>query len=670
MSAPSQDLDDLENSEILDLFQRVKANWAPRDELIRKAVELREQSWNVAVPKAWKQTATQHHTSRSKEIPERVKGTIMLNSPNYSRSNPGEDFGVGEDQNQVERWHKANFDYWDGETLEDRSGREFLLDNLVSKGGACAGTILTPQSWAGAPMFMDGDAIKREFWRDGEGKPTDDQDKMELGASTRAYERKAEKYNQTVVANKPGGMPLTKRLLKPEQAFPMIVDGRMKAMFIERKVNMVELGASGWEIPVEVKDATQAMVEVVTPNRCRYYLGTKEIVHGSTGEGGLVTNTGFVPYTYQTSLAAGETEYGSYGLPILGLIDSNIRTYDTLKTYLMNAVHLASFTSFVIEYIGDERTVGSIIENRTGKTLTTFDFKTGTIMDFGPGRKVVPLTHPGLNADFWKALAAEEQEMDRIIPRTLAGEASSSGYNTAMSSVQARSLFNSIYGAEERLLTRLGKMDMHHVDSLPDPVYLEWEKPSTGRAKQFERVKLDKTLIGGYYQLKVDIDRVVDPQTEGMFRLNMMSGGVGDVEWVAEGAGIHDFEDMYARQARDRVFTSEVTKAAMDQRAVNRFKLRVAVSEAAAAGRIQMAPDGTPMVSLSDGRSAGPGLGVQTPQGQGAAGLMGGQTNNPAMQSNGGANTSSTNNPASKGGAVKGAPQRAPYRPTPQNQAA
>jgi len=661
----------MEDSQILDLYERVKDNWSPRDEVIRKAVELREQSWKVKVPKAWQQTTTTHHTSRSKEIPERVKGTIMLNQPTFSRANPGEDFGVGADQNQVERWHKAYFDYWDAHTLEDRSGREFLLDSLVGKGNACAGTILTPQAMAArAPMFMEGDSIRREHWRDESGKETDDYDKMDLSASTRAYERKAEHHMKRSATNDSGGMPLTRRLLKPEQAFPMIVDGNMQALFIERKVNMVELGVSGWEIPVEVQDATQSLIEVVTPNRCRYYLGNKEIIHGKTGAGGLVTNTGFVPYTYQTSLAAGETEYGAYGLPILGLIDSNIRTYVTLKTYLMNAVHLASFTTFVVEYIGEERTVASIVESKSGKTLTTFDFKSGMLNDFGPGRKVVPLTHPGLNSDFYKLLAQEEQEMDRIIPRSLTGEATSSGYNTALSSVQARALFNSIYGAEERLLTRLGKMDMRHVETLPEPVYLEWEKPTTSRAKQFERVKLDKKLIGGYYQLKVNIDRVVDPITEGTFRLNQMAGGVGDIEWVAEGSGIHDYEDMIARRARDRVFTSEATMAALDQRAVARFKLKAAVAEAAAAGRIQIAPDGTPVVAMSDGRSAAPGLGVQTPQMQAPAGAMGGSNNNPALQSNGGPNTASTNNPRSRGGANKGAPQRPPHRPQPQNPAA
>ncbi len=227
-------------------------------------------------------------------------------------------------------------------------------------------------------------------------------------------------------------------------------------------------------------------------------------------------------------------------------------------------------------------------------------------------------------------------------------------------------------------------MDMRHVETLPGPVYIEAENVGSSRRKQFTRVMMDKSMIGGYYHLQVDIDRVTDPITEGTFRANMLQQGVGDVEWAAEGAGIHDYEDMLARQARDRVFQSETTRAALEQAAVNRFKLRKAVATAAAAAQITTGPDGTPMVDLGNGRSAGPGggiqggqgvqaaagagpLGIQAPSAQGALGAQGGATNNLAPQSSGGPNVASVHNPASKGGANKGAPQRPPHRPQPQN---
>ncbi len=427
------------------------------------------------------------------------------------------------------------------------------------------------------------------------------------------------------------------------------------------------------------------MREIVTKNRCRYYLDNNPVVHPEYGKDGLFTGDGFIPYVYQTSLHAGETDWGSWGMPVLGLVDSNIRTVDTLRTYLMNAVHMASFTSFYIEYIGEDKSVGVLVDSKTGKRLTTFEFKSGTIMDFGPNRKVVPLTHPGLNADFWKALAEEEKDIDLIIPRTLSGTPSSSGYNTVVSSVQGRALYNSIYRASELLLEQVAEHDLRLLERIPGPVYLEWEQPSNStRAKKYDRVKISPDLIGGYYACGVSIDRTIDPITEGTFRANMVSQGIGDTEWAAEGAGIVDYEDMILRQDRDRALKDPTIMAVLTQRAVKRFGLIQAQAEAAAASRIQMQPDGTAAVLQRDGRVAAPGMGVQAPQAQGAMGAQGGSNNNLAPQSTGGPNLASTNNPGieqptpgaqargrmrRRGGATPGAPQRQPYRPQPSNPA-
>jgi len=683
---PSSDLDGFDDTQLLDLFARVKSAWAGRDETIRSAVEIREQNWRVAIPKAWKQTAQQHHTSRSREIPERVKGTLMLNMPVYSRPNPGEDFDFGSEQNQVERFHQAYFHHWDRKALRSRSAWEFVLDCLVGKGGVCVGSILAPGHWAGAPMFMEGDRILQAHWRDSAGKETESYDDVDLEASTRAFDRAIDSHRRTISLSGANGMPLKRRVLPPEQVFPVIVEDQLLAVFIERKASMLELAASGWEVELPGSNigGEKTLLEVVTPNRCRYFLGTTPVVHQEYGKDGLRTNYGFVPYVYQTALSAGETDYGCWGLPVLGLVESNIRTIDTLRTYLMNAVHLASFTSFYIEYQGEDRSVGSLVDTKTGSKLSTFEFRSGTIMDFGPGRKVLPLTHPGLNADFWKALAAEEQDVDRIIPRTLSGEATSSGYNTALSSVQARALFNSLYRAAELLLEQAGEFDMRHVEKLPGPVYLEWEKPSSGKKRKYERVSLDKHMIGSYYGLYVNIDRTVDPITEGTFRANMVAQGIGDLEWAAEGAGINDYEDMVLRQARDHVFKDETIMAALVQRAVKRFGLQSAQEKAAAQGRIQMQPDGTPAVALPDGRTAVPGQGIvpQTPQAQGALGAQGGLNGNMAPQSTGGPNPAAVQNPSialpaptptgrgrarRRGGAIPGGPQRTPFRPPAQS---
>ncbi len=226
---------------------------------------------------------------------------------------------------------------------------------------------------------------------------------------------------------------------------------------------------------------------------------------------------------------------------------------------------------------------------------------------------------------------------------------------------------------------------MRLVETLPGPVYLNWPRPTTGQKPQFERVMLNAELINGYYDLNVSIDRNIDYVTEGTWAANQVAAGIGDLEWAAAKSGINDYPDMLARQARDRVFKSPVIMAALDQRAVERFKLQGAVHAAAAKAQITQDPNtGTPMVATGDGRQAGPGVGIvpQTPQGQGGAGAaLGGAVNNMAPQSTGGPNLAAVSNPnimvpppggggnrfRRRGGRIPGAPQNPPNRPIVQN---
>jgi hypothetical protein len=673
-NAPSRDFDGMSDRAILDLVAKVREAWAPRDSLIARISDLREQRWEVPVPKAWRQTAKTHHSSLSLEIPQRIVGTVTLNDPVFTRPNPGEDFAKGSDANQVERFHQGHLQTWRKSAIAGMDSYIFLADQIANKGAGVIGSILTPHDWAGAPQMMQHGKIVQKYWRDSNGKETDSQDAMDPESSAKAYSKSVDLHRRRA------GVPLTRRILPPETCYPLMAGGKILAMFIVRKATMVELEADGWSIDVGATEKysgkEEELIEVITPNRCRYYLNETPIAHEDHGKDGLVTGYGFVPYAYRTGLIGGTLDYGSYGLPALTLVESNLRTIDTLRTYLMNAVHLASFTSFYIEYTGDQTTTAALVDNKTGKKLTSFEFKTGTIMDFGPGRKVVPLTHPGLNQDFWKAHDLEVQEVNRVFPRSLSGQAESSGYNTALSSVQAKSILNSCYRGLEMLLEDSAQMDMRHIGTLPGPVHLDVEKPASAmstKRSEFEHVRIDAKLIDDYYGIKATVDRETDRITLGQFAMNLNAGGVGDDEWVADMAGITDYEDMVKRRARDRVLKSEKMMAILEEDAIDEYGLRKAADEAQARGRIQMSPDGVPMV---DGQ-AGPG--------QAGANGQGGMQANPAMQSNGGPNMASVANPSigqpaptptarprsrRRGGAIPGAPQKPAHRPSPQNPAA
>src|SRR5207244_914216 len=87
-----------------------------------------------------------------------------------------------------------------------------------------------------------------------------------------------------------GGFPLRRRILPPEQTFPLIVDDQLLAVFIERKTTLLELKGAGWDVAIESGQGAQTpLIEVHTPNRIRYFLKDRPIVHKNSGEDGIVT---------------------------------------------------------------------------------------------------------------------------------------------------------------------------------------------------------------------------------------------------------------------------------------------------------------------------------------------------------------------------------------------
>jgi hypothetical protein len=666
---PSLDLDNLEPGGLLDLAAEVKEAWSERDEAIRRATELRKQAWSVEVPPNWVQTAKQSHSSLSKEIPARVAGTLALRDPQFSRAAPSDDVAEAEKATAVERYFQGRHQHDKRTAVPGKNAWLFTLDQLISKGAVCCGSTYAPHAWAGAPLFMDGDAIRAVHWRDTTGRVTQDAGAMDVEASTRAFERSVDLHRATSTP------PVSRRVLLTEQCFPLFVEGRLLALFVERDSSLLDVRAGGFLIDgLATSDKAtnrKKLLEVHTANRARYFYDGTALAHEGWGKEGIVTNYGFVPYTYRVGLEGGDLDYGSYGTPLLGLIESNLRLIDTLLTYQLNAIHLASFTSFYIEYTVNEdgSGVASVVEKESGRKVTTYDFKSGTIMDFGPNRRVVPLEHPGLNRDFDKFLEFQISEVNRIIPRTLQGQAESSGYNTAQTSIQAKAIFNPIADAAELLCEDLAVMEMRHIcERVPGPIYLDVDAerlPGSSQKRKLARVKIDKDDIGPYYGIRATIDREIDRITYGTFGANMKAAGIFDEEEAYDLAGGTDFERHKARQQRDKILDMPEVQQALAAKAAQRFGLEDVLKQAAAQGKIGVGPDGvTPVVNLPDGGQAGPGVG-RLPSAQGAVGGAAPNVGQP--------NLASTHNPSialpaptdtgrgrlrRRGGAIPGAPQR------------
>lgn len=686
---PSRDFDGMSDRDILDMGERLYQAWDARDKEIQDARRMFRHDWTVAVPEGWDQTAKTQHTSKAKEIPIRIINTVTLRDPQFSRVTPADEFGAGIRASSVEHFFQGYFSYNRREGIKGRDAYKFQAGQFVHKGASCIGSLFAPNAWAGADLFLDDDGEPHQaYWRDSSGKRTTDKKALDYEAAGRAYMSAVDTHRKTA---KP---PIKRRYVPTDQCYPLLVDGEMVALFIRRQATTLELAQSGFYVDTGGNQlnpySTDVLLEVITPNRCRYYKGNQPVSHMGSGSDGVYTGYGFIPYSYRAAIDGADLDYASFGFPLLSLVKSNIETITTLKTYLNNAIHMASFTSFYIKYTDkDGNSVGALRDNKSQKDIATFQFRTGTIMDFGPGREVTPLTHPGLNSDFWKLVAQEEQELDRMFPRSLSGQAESSGYNTVQSTLQAKTIIDPIYDGISMQEEELAIMDMHHItDRVPGPIYLEYaQRQSMGssRPASMNRIKLSGSDIGSYYQIHVSADKEMDRVTLGTWAAAQVERGIGDIEWAADLSGIEDYEGMVQRQARDRVFKSDLMMQTLEQDAVNQFGLRRQAEAAAAAARIQTGPDGTPMVIQPNGSLAGPGQAAQTPEAQGPVGAMLGGANASALPGMPNMNSTSANpqltQPAPtptgrtasgggrnrrRGGAIPGAPQRPQTFPPPQ----
>jgi hypothetical protein len=453
-------------------------------------------------------------------------------------------------------------------------------------------------------------------------------------------------------------------------------------MVIKRKASALELTASGFDLEringaTErwKTDKTHELIEVWTPNVVRYLIGDEEVFHEKMGGGPLATRYGFVPYVYQIGIPGGQGEFGPYGLPVLNLVDSNIRMIDALETFRYNAIHMAAFPSYVATDLvrtddGVTMTAGA------GDEMFTVEIKPGMI-NYSPRKKIEALTHPGLNKDFDKALIDEKNELRRIIPDVLIGIGESSGYNSAQMTNQALRFFYPVIDGEERLYEKVAVMDFCHIEKrVPGPIYMDYAYKASeldSTPGKVARTRIDADDIDGYHGITCSISREVDVITKGSWAAEMVAAGLMPPEFFYEAIGERDPEQRKRQIAVHRFLNRPDVQELRDQQAIKKFGLVKLQQQAAAMQRITPGPDGTPMVAMPDGSVAGPGMANNLPQFQGSAGAQQGGMNMQVM----GPNMASTHNPSigvptaeqpngarRRGGAIPGAGQRQGWRKT------
>lgn len=659
------DLEKLGAADLAKFAENVVLSWQPRTERIREIGQLRSQNWAVQLPPELKVTLKTQHSSIPHDVSTRAIGILTARDPTFSRTPPDDDEGAAIKANTVARYCQARLDWDKRYALAGRNAWIFLVDQIANKGAGCVGSIFAPHAWAAAPpLTLEDGSYPKSLWRDSQGKPTDNPRQIDDAAVAKAYVKVVDAYRMRA---RP---PIVHRYLPTEQCFPFYVGDQMAAMVIRRKASALELAASGFDtraLPGTGSDTsverTLELTEVWTRNLARYFAGKDELVHSVYGEGGIVHGYGFVPYEYRIGLPSDtDVEYGPMGLPLLGLIESNVKMIDTLLTFRLNAVEIASFPAWQAIHAPGEINPYDLAANGPKQ----YRIVPNTVMDFGAGVKVESFFNPGLNKDFDKALEDERAEVRKIIPDVLFGIPASSGYNSAVMTQQARSFFNPMIEAAERLAEGIAVMDMLHISKrLPGPIYMDYavrKNELSAAPKNVSRISIQASDIAGYYGIEAEIGRELDRVTMGSWAVAMVAAGLMDRQTGAELCGETDFEEMEDRIARDRFMSRPDVQEATEQEAIKQFGLQGYLQQQQAQARIDPT---TGLVSMPGGGTAGPGM-AQTPEMQGPAGAVLGGTN----VNSAGPNLPATNNPGiglptpeqpdrfrRRGGAIPGAPQ-------------
>jgi len=293
-------------------------------------------------------------------------------------------------------------------------------------------------------------------------------------------------------------------------------------------------------------------------------------------------------------------------------------------------------------------------------------------VNYFPGKRITYLLATGTGPDFQRLLANEREELRRLLPDALLGQAASSGFNTAQAIQQGMGFLGSILKGTEGLLRTQAAHELRLInDFVPGSVYLDYAYRNNNFGSgplKMNRIKISADDIQNYYAVNVEISRVVDYITLSAAMAALQLQGLATVDEVLESRGVTDTEatkaailvDAFRKQAEPRLMQDAVEEAGMGP----------LQAEMAAEAQLTTLPDGSQGVTMPDGSVAAPGLPqqpAQLPQQQGAVGAMMGGYNLASP----GPNLNSVANPQislptpqqpdrarRRGGAIPGKPQR------------
>lgn len=605
------DLDRMPAAELIRFAENVIDSYAMKIEKITKGRNIRSQKWNPYIPEAWRVPERKpSHSSYGPSIPIQCMGLTSANPPTYTRPSPDPDVNAARSSDVVENYLHAIFEEENKNGIAGNVSWIWINDQMNNYGGCCIGTILAPHAWADAPAMSDREnKIRQEFWRNKRGNIPDDGEPFDDVASAKAFLKAVEEHRRRAEG------PVIRRYVPFDQAYPVVVGRTMMAMVIRRQASALEMTSLDFIMndgsPVTV-DKTEELTEIWTPRKARYFIDGGELKHEIYGDTGIVHNYGFIPYVYKVGIPDDDCagEFGVWGSPVLSIVADQIINIDTIQTVQMNAAYQAGYPTPVAEDVAQPDAVSMAAGD--GK-MQHLEIKSG-VVNYFPGKRLSYLLNNGTGIDFDKELSAAKEELRRLLPDALLGQAASSGYNTAQAIQQGMGFLGAVIEGTQALMATQGSQELHLInDFVPGPIFFNYAYRDNNFGSgplHMRNLRITSDDINNYFPVNVEISRVVDQITLSAHMAQLQAQGLASVREVMESRGVTDTEalnaeilvDAFRKQAEPRLMQDAVDEAGMGP----------LQKEMAAEQQLTTLPDGSQGVAMPGGGVAAPGLPGQT----------------------------------------------------------
>ncbi len=368
---------------INDLEQRLRADWAERDELIEEMRSLRYMETSPDVPVAME--AELVRTPLAHQIVERMVGTLTADPMTITVPPADETEEAQERSSRVERFLLAAVDQLEKQGDEDTIER--FIESLVADGHGCMRMVHAPQLWRGFPRRVKGSENEED-------------------------------YNQRAEVWKKGRpLPIAWNWIDPLTVYPLFGEFGLEALLetADRDVLGLEQHEGKWNVERPDLYELSRLHEHHGSGVVKFQqLWTRaEVIYAVEGE--VVHRQknpyGRPPYAYSFGFASSSREPGKMGLSALWPIRHLVPQLDRLLSQKATAVRMWCWPTVVVRQNPQAQ---QLLGDETGNpVMRSFEIAPGAVINLYANEDISFLTWTGNGPDADELIGLMTQFIER-----------------------------------------------------------------------------------------------------------------------------------------------------------------------------------------------------------------------------------------------------------------